>query len=192
MDIPSGTAVPHWAYQNFSVCLVSFWHSFGVQCAIVVRSIQCHPRTTYRRCVHCDTPNIVLLFSRRPRIDCYRSAFHFHCGHIDRTSRFYRVRRRGWDILPDSILFSFIFKIYWRDCGRCCGWRSGAWGYRSFRYLALYPPPPDPSDKGSQYNVRWNRTNQQYVYYPESIHPSCHSAEDLCKFTSYGLIVRLR
>ena len=61
VDIPSGTAVPHWAYQNVSVCLVSYCHSFGVQRVIVDRFIQCHPCSTCRRCVHCDTPNITSL-----------------------------------------------------------------------------------------------------------------------------------
>ncbi|KIM62175.1 hypothetical protein SCLCIDRAFT_120442 [Scleroderma citrinum Foug A] len=33
-DIPSGTAIPHWAYQDVTVCHISCYHSFGVQTVI--------------------------------------------------------------------------------------------------------------------------------------------------------------
>ena len=60
----------------------------------------------------------------------------------------------------------------------CCGRRSGSWGYHSFHYLVLYPPPPP--EKASQCDVRWNCANQQH-------YGSCPSAEALRKFMSYDL-----
>ena len=54
-DIPNGTAIPHWAYQDVTVCLISCYHTFRAQAVIEIQLFQCNPRSAYWRCVHCDT-----------------------------------------------------------------------------------------------------------------------------------------